>query len=376
MKFLYKIFIFVFILLINKIFLYKLQNIIKTSILIKGKNYLDLCLKGKFKFNNLEVKKYNYQLKISVIIPIYNCQDTIEYSIYSIKNQNFDDYEIVLINDYSNDNSKTIIENIRKKDSRIKIISNNKNMGTLYSRNIGVLASKGKYILALDNDDMFFDFDVFTKMYKIGEKKGYDIIGFKAIRGNSYNSSVKDMYDDPFHSQENNIEVYQPKLVYFSILNNDCHIWGKLINNKIYKKAVNSLGKERYSINISYAEDDIMVFLLYKFANSFKFIGKYGIYHLISNKSASFKLSKDHILFCKIYLLDILFIFTKNDINEKKIVTYYLFFIFDKHFLSKIPLNNENRMYFKVVLKKILESEFILSNDKDKIKKMFMNITN
>lgn len=60
----------------------------------------------------------------------------------------------------------------------------------------------------------------------------------------------------------------------------------------------------------------------------------------------------------------------------KKIVTYYLFFIFDKHFLSKIPLNNENRMYLKVVLKKILESEFILSDDKDKIKKMFMNITN
>lgn len=181
MKFLYKIFIFVFILLINKIFLYKLQNIIKTSILIKGKNYLDLCLKGKFKFNNLEVKKYNYQLKISVIIPIYNCQDTIEYSIYSIKNQNFDDYEIVLINDFSNDNSKTIIENLRKKDSRIKIISNNKNMGTLYSRNIGVLASKGKYILALDNDDMFFDFDVFTKMYKIGEKKVMTLLDLKPL---------------------------------------------------------------------------------------------------------------------------------------------------------------------------------------------------
>jgi hypothetical protein len=213
-------------------------------------------------------------------------------------------------------------------------------------------------------------------MYKINEKKNYDIIGFKAIRGNSYHSTVEDMYDDPFHMHKNNIEVHQPELVSFSLLNNDCHIWGKFINNKIYRKAINSLGKERFSINISYAEDDIMVFLLFKYSNSFKFISKYGIYHIISNTTASFSLPKDHILFCKIFFLDILFIFTKNDFHEKKIVTIYLFFIFEKIFLSTIPLNNENRTYLKSVLKKLLDSKYFIEKDKDDIRKILTNITN
>ena len=376
MKFQNKIFILILFLLIYKLFIFKLQNIIKRSKLLKGKKYLDFCIKDNFKHNNLEEKNYNYQIKISVIIPVYNSKNSIEYSIYSIQNQNFKDYEIILINDFSKDNSISIIENLRKEDSRIKIINNNKNMGTLYSRNIGVLTSKGKYILALDNDDLFFDFDVFSKLYKISKRKNYDIIGFKAIRGNSYYSSVTNMYDDPFHMHKNNIEIYQPELATFSLLNNDCHIWGKFINNKIYRKAINSLGKERFSIKVSYAEDDIMVFLLFKYANSFKFISKYGIFHLISNKTASFTLSKDHILFCKIYFLDILFTFTKNDFNEKKFVTNYLFFLFEKVILHIIKLNNENKTYLKVVLKKLIDCKYIIEKDKDYIRKIIMNITN
>ena len=337
--------------------------------------YLDFLIKEKNKHNNIEVKKHNYKIKISVVIPVYNCKKNIKYSIYSIQNQNFNDYEIILIDDFSKDHSKSIIKKLRKKDSRIKIIFNNKNMGTLYSRNIGVLASKGKYILALDHDDMFFDFDVFSKMYKIAEKKSYDIIGFKAIRGKSYNDSVQDMYDDPFHMHKNNIEIHQPKLVYFPILNNDCHIWGKFIKKKIYKKAINLLGKKRYSIKICYAEDDIMVFLLFKYANSFKFISKYGIYHLISNKTASFFLPKDHIVFCKIYLLDILFKFTKNDFKEKTIVTYYLFSIL-KNYINKIPFNNKNKTYLKALLKKLLNCKYILEKDKYDIRKILTKIKN
>ena len=64
-------------------------------------------------------------------------------------------FEIILINDYSNDNSSIIINEMKKFDNRIKIINNHRNMGTLYSRSIGALNAKGKYIFALDNDDLF-----------------------------------------------------------------------------------------------------------------------------------------------------------------------------------------------------------------------------
>ena len=104
--------------------------------------------------------------KISVVIPIFNCQDSILFVIRSIQNQNMFEIEIILVNDHSSDDSLKIIRNIQKEDNRIIIINNKKNKGTFYSRSIGVLESKGEYIFPLDNDDMVFDRDVFDIVYK------------------------------------------------------------------------------------------------------------------------------------------------------------------------------------------------------------------
>ena len=89
--------------------------------------------------------KYVNQPKVTVIIPLYNCESTIESSIHSIQYQNMSDIEIILINDYSIDNTSKIINNILKNDHRITIINNHKNMGSLYSRSIGALKAKGEY---------------------------------------------------------------------------------------------------------------------------------------------------------------------------------------------------------------------------------------
>ena len=114
--------------------------------LYKAQKYMNICLYdillNKIKFNNKN------EIKISVIIPVFNCEKTIKYAVRSIQNQNMSDIEILLINDFSNDTTLGIIEDLHFNNSRIRIINNNKNMGTLYSRCIGVLKAKGKYILA------------------------------------------------------------------------------------------------------------------------------------------------------------------------------------------------------------------------------------
>ena len=141
-------------------------------------------------------------------------------------------------------------------------------MGTLYSRCIGVLASKGKYIFALDNDDMLIDEYLFFRLYREAKKYNYDIIGFKSIIGYNYNSSITEMKEDPFINKKTNMIVYQPELRIFSLLNNDCHIWGKYIKNNIYKEAVNALGKERFStiiiiikVNIAFHYPNKLLFI-------------------------------------------------------------------------------------------------------------------
>ena len=66
------------------------------------------------------------------------------------------DIDIVIVNDFSSDNTSKILVEIKKDDKRIRVINNKKNMGTLYTRCIGTLASNGRYIFPLDGDDMFF----------------------------------------------------------------------------------------------------------------------------------------------------------------------------------------------------------------------------
>ena len=79
----------------------------------------------------------------------------------SVLSQNIPEFEIILINDNYSDNSSIIVNQMIKYDKRI-IINNSKNMGTLFSRNIGVLNAKGKYIFELDNDDIFLNENIFN----------------------------------------------------------------------------------------------------------------------------------------------------------------------------------------------------------------------
>ena len=157
---------------------------------------------------------------MSIIIPIYNCENTIKISLNSILNQNITDFEIILINDFSQDNSLKILQNITQKDSRIKIINNSKNMGILYSRCIGVLFSNSKYIFPLDNDDLFMDNDILDNVVQESERGHFDIVEFNAIRGPNYKFHIHEMVDDIYHDNPNNLILSQPELGIHSITKN------------------------------------------------------------------------------------------------------------------------------------------------------------
>lgn len=85
-------------------------------------------------------------MNLSIIIPNYNSEKTIEKCITSIWNQN-DSYEIIVIDDNSKDKSISLIRKYP-----IKIIQNEKHKGAAYSRNLGIKISKGEHILFIDSD--------------------------------------------------------------------------------------------------------------------------------------------------------------------------------------------------------------------------------
>ena len=152
------------------------DNIISS---INAKDYVNKIINGIEIFN----RTYNItnDPKLSVVIPIYNKENIIKRTIRSIQNQNMDNFEIILVNDYSSDNTLSVIKNIQNFDSRIKIIQNKKNMGTLYSRCIGTLSAKGKYILPLDNDDMYLYQNAFDDIYNEINSNNLDMIKFNGI---------------------------------------------------------------------------------------------------------------------------------------------------------------------------------------------------
>lgn len=115
---------------------------------------------------------------VSVIIPMYNAEKTIETSINSIFNQTYKDYEIIIINDGSKDKSKEIVEKIinNNKDKKILLI-NKENGGVSSARNFGIKNANGEYIAFLDSDDEWLPEKLEKQADILIKNKEIDFIG-------------------------------------------------------------------------------------------------------------------------------------------------------------------------------------------------------
>ena len=310
---------------------------------------------------------------ISIIMPVYNCQNTILFSITSIHKQNFNNYEIIMINDYSNDNTSKIINVLKQKDSRIRIINNKKNMGILYSRSIGVLNSKGKYIFCLDNDDIFYDENLFSYIFNFSESLNFDIVEFKSFYVTKYDFNYKpsEIKDSPFNKHPINYTLTQPNLGIFPIsrnnkyYSNDFHIWGKSIKSSIYKKSLNVLNEKNYSFYNCWTEDISILFIIFNIAQTFIFIDLYGIIHLDFKKSTTYTLHQSKKLMSDLFLLDILIKYIQNIEVNKKYLLQKLKGIFKGKFIKY--LNNEHKIYIKHIINKILLKKFLTKQEKNLI---------
>jgi glycosyltransferase involved in cell wall biosynthesis len=89
---------------------------------------------------------------LSVLMPVYNCEEFIRESIQSILSQTFKDFELLIIDDASTDDTALIIHSFG--DSRIRYYRNDGNRGVIYSLNRGLNLSSCKYIARMDGDDM------------------------------------------------------------------------------------------------------------------------------------------------------------------------------------------------------------------------------
>lgn len=92
-------------------------------------------------------------MKLSVVMPVYNAEKTLEQAIVSILTQDFGDFEFVIIDDASKDNSADMIRSFARQDSRIRPVFHQENAGVSKTINEGVTIAKAPYVARMDADD-------------------------------------------------------------------------------------------------------------------------------------------------------------------------------------------------------------------------------
>lgn len=116
-------------------------------------------------------KKKNPAVLVSVVVPVYKTEKYLKKCVDSILVQTYPNLEILLIDDGSPDHCGEICDEYAKKDRRIRVF-HNYNHGVSYSRNCGIKAATGEYLLFIDSDDYINPVYVEELVKSI---QGYDI---------------------------------------------------------------------------------------------------------------------------------------------------------------------------------------------------------
>ena len=162
------------------------------------------------------------QFDISILVPVYNEQDSIT-TLYSELKENLDklyNWEVLFINDGSTDQSKKIIAELIKNEDNIRVISFLSNKGKSEALNIGFKNCNSKYIVTIDADLQDDPSEIINLIKKIEE--GYDMVsGWKHKRKDSisktlpskiYNFVLRKMFGIKIHDFNCGLKIYKAKV--------------------------------------------------------------------------------------------------------------------------------------------------------------------
>lgn len=279
-------------------------------------------------------------MAVSIIIPAYNSEKFIRRCLDSVVNQIYKNIEIIVVDDASTDNTEKIIKEYAEKDNRIRPFYSSENKGVSFSRNIGLKASTGEYIMFVDSDD---------ELTKDAIRRMVDI-------ANKYNSDYVDSYQIIKYAKNNKeymfTEFKLPKkhLVLGSIENNPkiinmyMYIKGKLIK----KNLINDL---LFDESLKIYEDLVFEQTIKSKVRNYVMINKPIYVYYEREDSLVNSLGKKHECYLQASKL-VKGIYKNYDINIKNIVESMLFQNGILTLFTKVIKNNDT-----------LDNNFILSKN-------------
>lgn len=220
-------------------------------------------------------------VKISVVLPVYNVADYLRKCLDSLVNQTFKDFEVICVNDGSTDLSLGILEGYALTDSRFKIISQ-ENQGLSGARNTGIEHVQGDYVLFVDSDD-WLEENALELLYEHVKGFNSEITMFKF---KFFDDDTSEISEDPF----TNLEVIDPALYtgnfsYYDVLD----IIFKISHapfNKLYKTSFLRDLDAKFLYG-SYYEDVEFFYKVFFKAKKVSLLSEYLYYYRIRDYSIS-----------------------------------------------------------------------------------------
>ena len=173
-------------------------------------------------------------MKYSVIIPAFQCADSIESTVNSVLNSGLKDFEIIIVDDGSKDGTTDICDNLEKKHSQVTCI-HKENGGVSSARNCGIDAANGEYILFVDSDDTL-DTNGLTNAVKLIEKYKPDMLIF-GLSFDYYNNNSLYRRDELSYKKECLLHPSQWSAVFYELfsINALSPVWNKFYKSEIIK---------------------------------------------------------------------------------------------------------------------------------------------
>ncbi len=170
-------------------------------------------------------------IKVSVVIPVYNAERYIAECLESLISQSLQEIEIICIDDGSMDNSLEILEMFSNKCGKIRVF-NQENIGASSARNMGLRVAKGKYIYFMDCDDMLLP-GALERLYCLAESNELDMLLFD-VEVKYENDELKEKYhfDEYFIKLKKYVGVKSGQDMFCEMWENgeydDC-VWSKFV---------------------------------------------------------------------------------------------------------------------------------------------------
>lgn len=214
-------------------------------------------------------------IKISIIIPVYNVENYLEECLNSALNQTLKEIEIIAVNDGSTDRSPEIL-NKYQNNPTVTII-NQSNQGLSVARNVGLKKASGEYIMFLDSDD-WIDADMCEKLYNKAKKFNVPLVICDIMQ--FWENGKSTVYNN---LQTNENRIYSKEELYQFLLSQKlgCHVM-----NKLYLRYYMNLYKCSFEPGIYYED---LIF-------SFKIIEVYGQAIFINQPLYKYRMRKDSIV--------------------------------------------------------------------------------